>query len=122
MLTLASLTAHKPAHRFDPYLASGNPVTKSLISSFLPNFRGQGPIGSAIRIISKLHQYTFRQLSSSLGRDDVGTNSRKKDEEQTSKAIKVVDLLEHSAELGNMDAVFTLAQIYLVRSSSPLFS
>ncbi len=31
------------------------------------------------------------------------------------KAIKVVDLLQHSAELGNTDALFVLAQISLVR-------
>lgn len=119
MSTLASLTAHNPAHRFDPYLASGNPATRSLVSSFLPNLHVRGPIGSVVRIAMKLHQYTFRRLSSSLSRDSIGTNSRRKDEEQTSKAIKVVDLLEHSAELGNMDAIYTLAQIYLVRSSSP---
>ncbi|KAG6889928.1 hypothetical protein C0992_003523, partial [Termitomyces sp. T32_za158] len=113
MSTLASLTTHNPAHRFDPYLASGNSVTKSLISSLLPNLHGPGPIGSVMRIAMKLHQYTSRRLSSSLGRDGTGTNSRKKDEEQTSKAIKVVDLLEHSAELGNMNAIYTLAQIYL---------
>lgn len=31
------------------------------------------------------------------------------------KAIKVVDLLQHSAELGHLDALYTLAQISLVR-------
>lgn len=30
------------------------------------------------------------------------------------KAIKVVDLLQHSAELGNLDALFTLGYISLV--------
>jgi hypothetical protein len=45
----------------------------------------------------------------------VFTGSRKKGDEMRGKAIKVVDLLQHSAELGNMDALYTLAQISLVR-------
>jgi SEL1 protein len=40
--------------------------------------------------------------------------SRRKDEEQRLKAIKVLDLLEHSIELGNTDALYTLAKISLV--------
>jgi len=46
--------------------------------------------------------------------------SKEKDrqEEQRVKAIKVVDLLQHSAELGNTDALFVLAQISLVRNHS----
>ncbi|KNZ74880.1 Sel-1 like protein [Termitomyces sp. J132] len=113
MSTLASLTAHTPAHRFDPYLVSSNSNAKSLFSSLLPNIHGQGPISSFMRIAVKLHQYTFRRLSNSFRRDGMGVKSKRKDEEQKGKAIKVVDLLEHSAELGNMDAIYTLAHIYL---------
>ncbi|KAG6920181.1 hypothetical protein DXG01_004950 [Tephrocybe rancida] len=111
--TLATLTAHPPAHTFDPSLASGSSNAKSLLSTFLPSIQGQGPIGSAIRLAVKLHHHTIRRLSGSLGRDGTGVKSRKKDEEQRGKAIKVVDLLEHSAELGNVDAIFTLAHIHL---------
>jgi hypothetical protein len=32
------------------------------------------------------------------------------------KAIKVIDLLQHSAELGNTEALYTLARLSLVRS------
>jgi hypothetical protein len=41
--------------------------------------------------------------------------SKKREEEMRGKAIKVVDLLQHSAELGHLDALYTLAQILLVR-------
>ena len=119
MSTLASLTSYTPAHRFNPYLVSGNPNSKSLLSSLLPNIHGKGPIASLMRVVVKVHQYTFRRLSNSFGRDNnnIGMSSKKKDREQKGKAIKVVDLLEHSAELGNMDAIYTLAHIYLVRTS-----
>lgn len=36
------------------------------------------------------------------------------DKELFRKSVKVVDLLQHSAELGNTDALYTLAQISLV--------
>lgn len=38
-----------------------------------------------------------------------------KDEEMQRKAIKVIDLLQLSAELGNTEALFTLAYVSLVR-------
>ncbi|KAG6855982.1 hypothetical protein H0H87_008662 [Tephrocybe sp. NHM501043] len=66
-----------------------------------------------MRIAVKLHHHTIRRLSGSLGKDGLGVASRKKDEEQRGKAIKVVDLLEHSAELGNVDALYTLSHLYL---------
>jgi SEL1 protein len=53
----------------------------------------------------------------SFGKQGLGTGaSKKKDEELTGKAIKVIDLLHHSAELGNMDALYSLAKISLVES------
>lgn len=91
--------------------------SKSLISAFLPNLQGRGPIGSAIRIFLKLHHQLFTGVSS-LGKDGFGLGgSKKKEEELHRKAIKVVDLLQHSAELGHTDALYTLAQISLVRVS-----
>ncbi|KAF5380549.1 hypothetical protein D9615_004708 [Tricholomella constricta] len=113
MATLASLTAHPPAHTFDAYLVSGSSNTKSLLSSFLPNIQGQGPIGSALRIAAKIHHHTIRRLTGSLGKEGLGLNSRRKEDELRGKAIKVVDLLEHSAELGNTDALYMLAHVSL---------
>lgn len=40
---------------------------------------------------------------------------RKADDELRGRAVKVIDLLEHAAELGNTDALYTLGQISLVR-------
>ena len=74
-------------------------------------------MGSAIRIILKI-QYTFSRIGGAFSKDGLGLGSKKKDEELRGKAIKVVDLLQHSAELGNMDALFTLAHVSLVRVCS----
>lgn len=51
----------------------------------------------------------------STSKDGLGLGSNKKDEELRGKAIKVVDLLQHSAELGNLDALYALAHVSLVR-------
>ena len=77
-------------------------------------------MGSAIRIILKIQQYTFNHVGNAFSKDGLGLGSKKKDEELRGKAIKVVDLLQHSAELGNMDALFTLAHVSLVRVYSHL--
>lgn len=119
--TLTTMTARPPVTTFDPALATGNGNSKSIFTSFLPNFQGQGPIGSTIRIILKIHHYTFRRITSSA-QDGLGLGSKKKDEEMRGKAVKVVDLLEHSAELGNSDALFTLAQISLVNDLHALIT
>ena len=113
--TLTALRAHPSQHIFDAALASSNGNSKSIFSSFLPNLQGQGPIGSAFRIILKIHQHTFNRVGNSFSKDGFGLGSKRKDEELRGKAIKVVDLLQHSAELGNMDALYTLAQVSLVR-------
>ena len=68
-----------------------------------------------MRIILKLHGSVSR-FSSILSPETLGLGTKKKDEEGSRKAIKVIDLLQHSAELGNMDALFTLAQVSLVRN------
>ncbi|KAF8967950.1 hypothetical protein BDZ97DRAFT_1802104 [Flammula alnicola] len=112
MSTLTGLRAYPPQHTFDPALANGNGNSKSIFSSFLPNLQGQGPIGSVVRIVLKLH-HSISRVSNVLTSEGLGLGTRKKDEEMRGKAIKVVDLLQHSAELGNMDALFTLAQLSL---------
>ncbi|KAF9565588.1 HCP-like protein [Agrocybe pediades] len=110
--TLTTLKAHPPQHTFDPALANGNGNSKSIFSSFLPNLQGQGPIGSLVRIILKLN-YSVNRVTNVFSQETIGLGSKKKDEELRGKAIKVVDLLQHSAELGNMDALFTLGQVSL---------
>lgn len=113
MTTLATLRAYSPQHTSDPSLVAGSGNSKSIFSSFLPNLQGQGPIASAVRIILKLHHHTFRRISTRFSQESLGLGAKKKDDELRGKAIKVVDLLQHSAELGNMDALYTLAQISL---------
>ncbi|KAH9485480.1 putative Sel1-like repeat-containing protein C1B3.10c [Psilocybe cubensis] len=110
--TLTSLKAHPSQHTFDPALASGNGNSKSIFSSFLPNLQGQGPIGSLVRILMKLHN-SVNRVTNVLSPEGLGLGSKKKDEERRRKAIKVIDLLELSAELGNTDALFTLGQVSL---------
>jgi hypothetical protein len=114
LATLTTLTAHPPAHTFDPSIASASSNSHSIFSSFLPNLQGQGPIGSAFRIILKLHHHTARRITNSFGRENLKFGYKKKEDEIRDKAVKVVDLLQHSAELGNMEALYTLSQLSLV--------
>lgn len=114
MSTLSTLAAHTPFQAFDPSLASGNSNSKSMFSSFLPNLQGQGPIGSFLRIIQKLHHYSLRHFTIGLGKEKLGLRSQKKEEEMRVKAVKVLDLLQHSTELGNSEALYTLARLSLV--------
>lgn len=111
--TLTTLTAHPPAHTFDPSLASASSNTQSIFSSFLPNLQGQGPIGTAFRIILKLQQHTARRITNSFGKENLKFGYKKKEDDFRDKAVKVVDLLQHSAELGNMEALYTLSQASL---------
>ncbi|KIJ15498.1 hypothetical protein PAXINDRAFT_114636 [Paxillus involutus ATCC 200175] len=112
MLTLSNLTAHPPPYDRDPFAQPSPSQPPSFFSSFLPNAQGQGPVGSAIRIAIKLRQQLSPfQIFSWL--DSSAAAARKKDEEMRGKAIKVVDLLQHSAELGNMEALYTLAHVSL---------
>ncbi|KJA28931.1 hypothetical protein HYPSUDRAFT_33390 [Hypholoma sublateritium FD-334 SS-4] len=115
--TLSALRAHPLQHTFDPALANGNGHSKSIFSSFLPNLQGQGPIGSVVRIILKLHN-SVNRITNVLSPEGLGLGTKKKDEELRGKAIKVIDLLQHSAELGNMDALFTLGQVSLFPPTS----
>ncbi|KAJ7782738.1 hypothetical protein B0H16DRAFT_1357156 [Mycena metata] len=106
--TLSTLTAHPPLHTYGSYSAGNNQNSKSLLSSFFPNLQGQGPLGSATRIVVKLQRQIVNGVLAGFGKE-----SRSKREETKGKAIKVIDLLQHSAELGNSDALYTLAQISL---------
>ncbi|KAJ7818213.1 hypothetical protein B0H14DRAFT_2840413 [Mycena olivaceomarginata] len=107
--TLSTLTAPSPLHTYGSSFYTANTQnSKSMLSSFFPNLQGQGPLGSAMRIAIKLQRQIVNGILAGLGKE-----SRTKREETKSKAIKVIDLLQHSAELGNSDALFTLAQISL---------
>ncbi|KAJ7690765.1 hypothetical protein B0H17DRAFT_587659 [Mycena rosella] len=107
--TLSTLTANPPLHTYGSSFAVGNtPNSRSLLSSFFPNLQGQGPLGSAMRIVIKLQRQTVNVILSGLGKE-----SRTKREETKGRVIKVIDLLQYSAELGNSDALYTLAQISL---------
>ncbi|KAI0034697.1 HCP-like protein [Vararia minispora EC-137] len=73
--------------------------------------QGQGPIASALRIIVKLRNKSWLpRFLSSRGTSE-STGRRKQD---SLRAIKVVDLLTHAAELGNKDALFALAKINML--------
>jgi SEL1 protein len=115
MATLTYLKVHDTLHASSSSFGGGPGTSKSsFISSFLPTLHGQGPTGSLLRIILKLYQITFGRILSMLNQDTLFSFSRERVEELKGKAIKVVDLLQHSAELGNMDAMYALAQISLV--------
>ncbi|ESK93648.1 ubiquitin-protein ligase sel1 [Moniliophthora roreri MCA 2997] len=112
--TLSTMTAHPPSHTFDSSFATGygSGSSGSLFSSILPNLlQGKGPVGSVARIINKVHSRFFDGESS-------GSGNRRSQEEISRKAIKVIDLLQHSAELGNMDALFTIGKISLFPPTS----
>ncbi|KAJ7188635.1 hypothetical protein C8R46DRAFT_1055361 [Mycena filopes] len=106
--TLATLSAHPPLHTYGSFSAANNQNSRSLLSSFFPNLQGQGPLGSATRIAVKLQRQIVNGVLAGFGKE-----SRTKREETKGKAIKVIDLLQHSAELGNSDALYTLAHISL---------
>lgn len=114
--TLSALTAQLPGHTreasFNPYQAQNTP----LLASFLPSIHGHGPVASALRIAQRLRQNSWMPSFIS-GRHDRSSSSRKKDEELKGKAIKVLDLLLLSTELGNMDALFALAKLSLLPPS-----
>jgi SEL1 protein len=65
----------------------------------------------------KLHYHTLRRLSLALGsgQESIGIGSKRKEDEQRTKSIKVLDLLQHSVDLGSNEALYTLAKVSLVR-------
>ncbi|KIK69055.1 hypothetical protein GYMLUDRAFT_91457 [Collybiopsis luxurians FD-317 M1] len=106
--TLSTLTAHPPAYTYDATSHTSN--AKSLLTSLIPSLQGRGPIGSMYRIILRIQQ---RFVSP---KEEVP--QKRTTEDVNPKAIKVVDLLQHSTDLGNMDALFTFAKISLFPPTS----
>ena len=116
MITLAHINSHPFPQRdespLNTYGTHGYPT--SLWSALLPNIQGQGPIASAMRIALKLRHQNWLPsfITNFLGKELGG--GRKKEEELYGKAVKVLDLLQHAAELGHTDALYALSQLYLV--------
>jgi len=111
MFTLHNITGQLQPYAHDPFARPNTSRTPSFLSSFLPSAQGKGPIGNAMRITQKLYHRLFSS--------DRSAGTRKKDEEMQRKAIKVIDLLQLSAELGNPEALFALAHVSLVRMITP---
>jgi SEL1 protein len=91
--------------------------TPSFLTSLFPN--AQGPIATGIRIFYRLksHKWIPRWLSGKFDRinDDHGWGLFRTSPKDVTggKALKVLDLLEHAVDLGNLDAVYMLAHVSL---------
>ena len=111
-MTLTTLTSIPSSRVFDTHQFSWN-TENSILSSILPNPQGQGPLSSALRIAIRLRHQSWlpRFLSSRLSQD---SGRRRSDEELSRRAIKVMDLLQHAADLGHLDALLALGKISLV--------
>ncbi|KAI0079287.1 HCP-like protein [Panus rudis PR-1116 ss-1] len=120
MSTLTTLSNLQPsqAHEQSSSIFSGITASNSLFSSLLPNPQGQGPIASAMRIITRLRNRTWLPplLTEVLYAESKA--GRRRDEELLGKAVKVIDLLQHAADLGHTDALYTLARISLFPPNS----
>ena len=112
LATLASITAIPSTRAFDTHHQFSWHTGNSILSSILPNPQGHGPLSTALRIAIRLRHQSWlpRFLSSRL--QDSGR--RRSDEELSRRAIKVMDLLLHAADLGHLDALQALAKISLV--------
>ncbi|EPT02547.1 hypothetical protein FOMPIDRAFT_1143800 [Fomitopsis schrenkii] len=116
--TLSTLTALPPSQSEEssPYLSHNNNGFQ--LSTLFPSIQGHGPIASAMRIAVKLlHQPWLPTSITGYVKEELG-GGRKKDVELHSKAVKVIDLLQHAADLGHNDALFTLAQVSLFPPNS----
>lgn len=115
-LTVLSNLPSAQAHERQGGAFSSITSPNSLLSSFLPNIQGQGPLASAMRIALRLknQQWLPNILNNYINKESVF--SRRRDEELKGRAVKVLDLLQHASDLGHTDALYTLAHISLVRA------
>ncbi|CAL1711319.1 unnamed protein product [Somion occarium] len=120
MATLSHLSSLPPtqAHDRQPGGFSSLTSPNSLLSSFLPNIQGQGPIASAMRIAIRLRNQSWLPQFVTNYINKEGIAGRRRDEELRGKAVKVIDLLQHASELGHTDALYTLAHISLLPPNS----
>ncbi|KAH9942227.1 HCP-like protein [Epithele typhae] len=109
MSTLATLTALPSAPSDEPSIHT----TSSPLAALLPNIQGQGPIASALRILVKLGRHSWVPSFVTEYISTESTGSRRKEEDHRGRAVKVIDLLHHAADLGNRDALYTLGQVSL---------
>ncbi|KAI0272118.1 hypothetical protein BGY98DRAFT_1002630 [Russula aff. rugulosa BPL654] len=111
LVTLASITALPSSRTYEPPHQLSWRTKDSILSSFLPNPQGRGPLAVSIRVAIKLRHQSWlpRFLSSRLSQEGL-----RSDEELSGRAIKVMDLLQHAADLGHLDAFFTLGKISLL--------
>ncbi|KIY68091.1 HCP-like protein [Cylindrobasidium torrendii FP15055 ss-10] len=96
---------------YQPLSVPSNAQTTSMLSSLGSSL---GPTGSIIRIVDRLQQRVLRVL--------LGTGpsraARRAEEDSRYKSVKVLDLLQHSTELGNLDALYTLGHVSLFPPTS----
>ena len=103
LVTLASITALPSSRAYEsPQQLSWR------TASFLPNLRVQFRVAIQLRRQSWLPRFLLSRFSQEGG--------RRSDDELSGRAIKVMDLLQHAADLGHLDALFTLGKISLVSS------
>ena len=110
MTVLNMLTAHQAQPTLDPLAAHRNTHSRSILSSFVPDINGPGPLASAMRILARL-QNLFPSFTGASNMGYFSTATRR----EYDLSVKVMDLLQHSADLGNMDALYMIAQLSLVR-------
>ncbi|KAI0692089.1 HCP-like protein [Cytidiella melzeri] len=103
--------AHREDHIDLPYTIHN--YSPSFWSTLLPNIQGQGPIATAFRIVLKLRHQTLLPGFVTKLLDRQTGSSRRREEDLSGKAVKVLDLLQHAADLGHTDALYTLAHISL---------
>jgi SEL1 protein len=119
LATLSTLSAQAPSYTHDPNYG----VSNGYLSSYLEH--SPGPIASALRVALKLKkqpgQWVRRVVYPLVGKEEGGGSRSRKEEDARGKALKVIDLLQHSAELGHTDALYTLGQISLVNGTRYLF-
>ncbi|TRM69138.1 hypothetical protein BD626DRAFT_6549 [Schizophyllum amplum] len=108
MVVLNTLTAHQAQPTLDPLAAHRNTHSRSILSSFVPDINGPGPLASAMRILARL-QNAIPSFSGSSNMGYFSTAARREYE----LSVKVMDLLQHSADLGSTDALYSIAQLSL---------
>ncbi|KAL1681892.1 hypothetical protein EV122DRAFT_260478 [Schizophyllum commune] len=108
MTVLNMLTAHQAQPTLDPLAAHRNTHSRSILSSFVPDINGPGPLASAMRILARL-QNLFPSFTGASNMGYFSTATRR----EYDLSVKVMDLLQHSADLGNMDALYMIAQLSL---------
>ena len=123
-LTAASTQASDPYSHTSSHSSSSPSILTSFLSTVFPTPNQRGPIATAIRIAQRLRQQSWTPrpvlaLFGLVGPSSKGGSGRsRRSEEMRGRAVKIVDLLEHSIELGNVDALYTLGRISLVSTSA----